>query len=141
LEILTQREKEIEAFVPKKYYKLRLKFIYKNKELYAEYSKAKMWDKKEAEKIYSECKDQEFNVDKITKTKSNLKTPHPFDLSSLQSESYRCFGYSHLKTQNIAQNFIEINVEIYLLPQIPQYQCSKFLILIYWTTVTENLTK
>ncbi len=103
LEILTQREKEIEKFVPKKYYKIRLKFIHKNKELFAEYSKSKIWDRQEAQKIYSECKEEEFTVENITKRNTKIDPPTPFNLSNLQSESYRIFGYSPLKTQQIAQ--------------------------------------
>lgn len=104
LEILTKREEEIASFVSQKYYKIRLKFIYKNKEIYADYSTSKIWDKEKAQKIYSECLGHEFRVQKISTKTTVIEPPHPFDLSSLQSESYRCFGYSPLKTQRIAQN-------------------------------------
>jgi len=80
---------------------MRLK-IGKN-EVIADYEKQKLTDKKEAEKVFSESKGKDAVIKNITKKEYKQSAPVPFNITSLQTEAYRLFGYSPKQTLNIAQ--------------------------------------
>lgn len=101
LAILTEREKEIKKFVPEPYWLIKAKL---QKGIIADHKKGKIFDKKEVDKILSNCKGKDATVSKITQRKSKKELPFPFELGTLQSEAYAQFGYTPRKTQQIAQN-------------------------------------
>jgi DNA topoisomerase-1 len=109
LAIVVNREKEIQAFVPIPFWQIN--FITKQngpgekfpEPLTFEYEKDKIWDKPDAEKIYGECLGKDAVVDGIETRKAKINPPTPFNLTDLQSEAYKVFGYSPSRTQAIAQ--------------------------------------
>jgi DNA topoisomerase-1 len=101
LAILTEREKEIQKFVPVPYWLVKAKI---QKGIIADHKKGKIFDKKEVEKILENCKGKDATVTKITQRKSKKGLPVPFELGTLQTESYAQFGFTPRKTQQIAQN-------------------------------------
>ena len=103
LTILSDREKEIINFVPKPFWEIQLTLVIDGKEIIAIHEKDKIWEKTEAEKIYKECKDGKTIVDEIEKRKYKQNPPTPFNITSLQTEAYRLFGYSPKRTLQIAQ--------------------------------------
>lgn len=104
LTILAKREKEILKFKPVPYWELESHLLLKKKILVASYEKGKINDKKLAEKIYKECKGKNALVESVTKKEYKQNPPVPFNVTSLQTEAYRLFGYSPRQTLNIAQD-------------------------------------
>jgi len=103
LYFLIKREKEIAAFKPKKFWELNA--IIKTKpEITCSHKKGKFWKKQEVDKAFSNAKKKKAIVKKITKKKTKKEPPNPFDLTSLQTDAYRFFGYSPKRTSDIAQN-------------------------------------
>jgi len=103
LVLLADRELEIKSFVPKPYWQLQLILLVDGVELVALYEKDKLWSKDEAEKIFDACKGKEALVEDIEKKRYAQLPPFPFNITSLQTEAYRLFGYSPQMTLSIAQ--------------------------------------
>ncbi|MFN4133723.1 MAG: DNA topoisomerase I, partial [Candidatus Hadarchaeales archaeon] len=104
LKILADREKEIQAFKPTPYWLVRLILHIGTSDFEAEHSTERFWSRGEAEKVVAACKGKRAIVKKIEARTYQRMPPHPFDLGSLQSEAYRCFGYTPMRTQQIAQD-------------------------------------
>jgi DNA topoisomerase-1 len=100
LHVLVEREKEIRAFKPVPYWQVELQA--KN-DLKAMHTKDKFWEKKEADKVMSHVIGKKAIVSDVIATKFEQEPPHPFDLTSLQMESYRTLRLSPKETLEIAQ--------------------------------------
>jgi len=103
LVLLADREMEIRNFVPTPYWQLQLILSVNGNEFIALYEKDKIWDKREAEKIFEGCKGKPAIVDEVKKRKYSQLPPPPFNITSLQTEAYRLFGFSPQYTMSIAQ--------------------------------------
>jgi len=108
LAILAEREKEIERFVPVPYWQLNFLTSKSEEHNFSEpltfnYELDKIWKKEEAEKIYKKCKNKNALISGIEKNKRILKPPVPFNLTGLQLEAYKIFGFTPARTQAIAQ--------------------------------------
>jgi DNA topoisomerase-1 len=107
LAILAEREEEISKFIPVPYWQLnfttkksdRQKFD----ELTFEYEVDKIWKKEEAKKVYKDCKGKNAEIIEIKERKYLVKPPVPFDLTGMQMEAYKVFGFTPSRTQAIAQ--------------------------------------
>ena len=66
--------------------------------------KGKIWKEVETKKIFKKCKGKPAIVDSVTKRRYKQRPPNPFNITSLQTEAYKLFGYSPQQTLNIAQN-------------------------------------
>ncbi len=107
LKIIVDRELEIKAFIPQDYWLLELKGEHKEKdgkkEWLAYHEKDRFDVEEDTKTILKKCKGKPATVDKIEAKRFNQSAPTPFDLGSLQTESYRCFGISPRDTLAIAQ--------------------------------------
>lgn len=104
LKIVVDREREIAAFKPVPFWRIELKGKAKNGALVAWHEADKFWEKKEAEKSHKKAKDvKEAVVKEVKRDQFKQKQPAPFDLTSLQTEAYRCFGLKPKVTLDIAQ--------------------------------------
>jgi len=104
LKIIVNREREIQAFVPKKYWQLQLLGKINKNDIEAYHEKDKFWEKKEADKILEKTKGKQGFVKDIEKSQVNQSAPFPFDLTALQIEAYKSLGISPKETLSIAQN-------------------------------------
>jgi len=104
LTILAEKELEIKRFKSKPYWQLQLILLINGNKIIALYEKDKIWNKKDAEKIFKSCKNKPAIVDDVKKRKYKQNPLNPFNITSLQTEAYRLFGYSPQQTLNIAQN-------------------------------------
>jgi len=102
LKIIVDKEKEIKAFVSKPYWEINLEADAPGK-IEATHEKEKLFDKKEADDIFKKTKGKKAVVKKLEKSQFKQEPPHPFDLTSLQVEAYRCFRISPKQTLSIAQ--------------------------------------
>ncbi|MEK6839590.1 MAG: DNA topoisomerase, partial [Nanoarchaeota archaeon] len=99
LKIVVDREEEIKAFKPEPFWEIELK----TKETTAYHKEDKIFDKKRVDEILKKTKGKPAIVSKIKETEFTQAPPTPFDLTTLQTESYRCFGISPKDTLSIAQ--------------------------------------
>ncbi len=99
LKIIVEREREIRQFVPEPFWELTLT---KDK-LTAEYAGGNITEKKTAENLLKKTKGKDGIVTSLKAAETAIQPPTPFDLTTLQTEAYRCFGISPKETLSIAQ--------------------------------------
>ena len=94
LRFVVDREREIQCFVPTPYWVLHTVIEVDGKLVEAD-SRTERFDvKTDAEKIVKECTNKTGVVEKLESRTYRLTPPTPFDLSALQSEAYRHFGFT-----------------------------------------------
>ncbi|MHA1895213.1 MAG: DNA topoisomerase, partial [Candidatus Helarchaeota archaeon] len=103
LKFILEKEKKIRNFVPIPYWKILGTINIGGKDFDIEYEKARIDNLNEAKDVLKKCRKKEGKVEKIESRKMTRKPPIPFNLSSLQSESYNHFGFSPTRTLNIAE--------------------------------------
>lgn len=114
LKLLVDREKEINKFVPESFWEIQLLGDYKKTNIEAWHEKDKIFDKAIVEKILATVKGKkEAIISTVTRTKRNQSPPNPFDLTSLQSESYNLFKITPKDTLAIAQKLYLAGVTSY----------------------------
>jgi DNA topoisomerase-1 len=104
LKIIVEREEEIAAFKSQPYWQVSLKGEKHGDVMEFFHQAGDIWEKPKAETIIKKCKGQPACVAGVTAAESKLKPPFPFDLGTLQTESYRLFGYSPKDTLAVAQS-------------------------------------
>lgn len=111
LRLIVEREREIEAFIPQEYWKIKAEFEKDEIEFtgeLAKYNNKKIEIKngEEANKIY-ESLNKEFEVGTVKKTTKKRESKLPFITSTLQQEASSKLGYKAKKTMSIAQKLYE----------------------------------
>ncbi len=112
LAIMVKREREIQRFVPEKY-----------QELWATFDgfKGRWFDEKQenrpnripedrlewAKKFAEELKGKPYTIEKIEREGKTFKPPQLYDLTELQRDANRTFGWSAAKTLELAQALYE----------------------------------
>ena len=109
LAIIVNRQKEIENFKPTPYWVLST--LYRDT-LFTS-TKGKYNSKEEGEKAFEEIKDKPFEVTSVSKKNGTEKPPQLFDLTTLQVEYNKKFGYSAEQTLNLIQGLYEKKVTTY----------------------------
>lgn len=109
LAIIVNRQKEIENFKPTPYWVLST--LYRDT-LFTS-TKGKYNSKEEGEKAFEEIKDKPFEVISVSKKNGTEKPPQLFDLTTLQVECNKKFGYSAEQTLNLIQGLYEKKVTTY----------------------------
>ena len=102
LTMLAEKEKEIGKFKPKPFWEIQLNLEINGMKVVANYEKGKIWNEKEAKKILKESKGKVV-IESVKKTEYMQKSPVPFNITSLQTEAYKLFGYSPQQTMGYAQ--------------------------------------
>lgn len=103
LRFITEREKEINSFVPTPYWRISATFEVDGQIYEAEYTNPRIETNNEAQKIIEHCHLKEGVVKNISSRIYEKPSPPPFNLENLQSESYRIFRYSPSQTLRIAE--------------------------------------
>lgn len=103
LALIVNRDKEIATFKPEPYWVLST--IYRDTLFTA--TKGKFTSKEEGEKAFSTIANKPFIVTDVSKKKGSEAPPHLFDLTSLQVECNKKFGYSAEDTLNLIQTLYE----------------------------------
>jgi DNA topoisomerase-1 len=103
LKFLETRERSIKCFVPTPYWSVKAKVKVAGAVFEAEYERKTIEIKAEAEAIIESCKGKDGEVEKVEVKEFREMPPLPFDLGSLQSEAYRLFRYTPMRTSSIAQ--------------------------------------
>ena len=107
LKLIVDREREIMAFNPEKYYEIEAIFDNFDAKLdsYND-NKVEIKSEEEAKDILSKLSDK-FIIDKIDKQKKNRKAKYPFITSTLQQDASTKLGFTSKKTMSIAQKLYE----------------------------------
>lgn len=111
LRLIVEREKEIEAFIPEEYW--RVKALFEKDDISFEAELAKYKNKKielknaeETEAVY-ESLNKEFIVDEIKKSLKKRQSRPPFITSTLQQEASSKLNFKAKRTMSIAQRLYE----------------------------------
>ncbi|MBR6781149.1 MAG: DNA topoisomerase III, partial [Clostridia bacterium] len=107
LALIVKREEEIEKFVPKDYYSVRAYFdgfsgIYRDPKGNTRFS-----DPAFAEKILSETKGSKGTIVSLQKEFKHKAPPAAYDLTELQRDANKKYGYSAKQTLSLMQSLYE----------------------------------
>lgn len=136
LRFLVAREKAIRCFVPTPYWRIKAEVEINGSVFEGEFEKKIIETRKEADAIVDACKGKDGEIEKIEIKKFQQTPPTPFDLGALQSEAYSLFGYTPIRTLNIAQR-------LYLdaLISYPRTSSQKLPPAINYEEILKNLNK
>lgn len=109
LALIVQRQKEINNFKPQPFWVLAT--IYRNTIFTA--TKGKFTSKEEGEQAFSTIEGKPFEVTNITKKKGTEQPKQLYDLTSLQVDCNRKYGYSAEMTLNLIQSLYEKKITTY----------------------------
>ncbi len=105
LKIVVDREREIKAFKPVPFWQIELQAKAANNPFVAWHEADKFWEKDKADVVMDKVKGQKkAKVKEVKRDQFKQNPPIPFDLTSLQTEAYRCFGINPSVTLAIAQD-------------------------------------
>ncbi|OIO62423.1 DNA topoisomerase I [Candidatus Woesearchaeota archaeon CG1_02_47_18] len=103
LKIIVEREKEIRSFKPVPFWQLELLGSVKAGPITAWHVKDKFWDKAEAETILEKTRGHDGVVASVRREEFKQMPPTPFDLTTMQTEAYRCHRINPKQSLDMAQ--------------------------------------
>lgn len=107
LAMLVERENAISSFVPKPFYTVQLDcdgFVL---------SGERLSDKAAAEALYKACDGQSVTISSVESKEKNEKPPKLYDLTTLQREANRMFGFTAQQTLDYTQSLYEKKLVTY----------------------------
>ena len=113
LNFIVRREREIDAFTPREYWKLEARLLTLKDEGFSAYLQSfedcsdEIPDGPRADEIVAALKGERFRVKEVEKKKHNRKAPPPFITSTLQRDASTRLGFSVRKTMTVAQRLYE----------------------------------
>ena len=114
LRIISDREEEINAFIPEEYWSIDASFELpgEKKPLIAKFhgtpsEKITIESKEQVESIISNLKKAKFKITEVKKSERVKNPPKPFITSSLQQEASKVLNFSTQKTMRLAQQLYE----------------------------------
>jgi DNA topoisomerase-3 len=109
LALVVNRQREIENFKPEQYWEL--KTVYRDTAFSC--TKGKFNKREDAEKILEEIRSLLFVITDITRKEGKEYAPRLFDLTSLQVECNRKYGFSADETLKLIQSLYEKKITTY----------------------------
>ena len=108
LSILAEREVEIKDFIPQDYWEIRIvlrgtEFLHEN---------GRFFDEREAKRAFEKL-ESTAGISAVGKERVKKWPWPPFDLTSLQIEAYKAFGFSPSQTLALAQSLYESSLISY----------------------------
>ncbi|NLK97813.1 MAG: DNA topoisomerase III [Epulopiscium sp.] len=108
LSILVQRQKEIDEFVPKDYWEVKADFNgFKGTWIDLKNNETKIFEEEKALKIADKVKGKSGIIKDLSQEKKKQAPPLLYDLTELQRDGNKMFGFSASKTLSIAQDLYE----------------------------------
>ncbi|MBO5937769.1 MAG: DNA topoisomerase III [Clostridia bacterium] len=107
LALIVKREEEILAFQPKDYYSLQAVFKGFNATFRDKKNNTRFADKTFVEKIAESTKNKKGSVVKVEKTSKKTPPPAAYDLTELQRDANKKYGYSAKQTLSLMQSHYE----------------------------------
>src|SRR5256714_4206795 len=108
LAMMVQREREIQAFTPEPYRLVRAQFDPRYEGMWFEGDETRIFgDLSRAEQIVEKVTGKDGTVEKMEQKEQSERPPLLYDLTSLQREANRRFGFSARRTLQAAQSLYE----------------------------------
>jgi DNA topoisomerase III len=108
LAMMVQREREIQAFTPEAYRLVRARFDPRYEGLWFEGDETRIFgDLSRAEQIVEKVTGKDGTVEKMEQKEQSERPPLLYDLTSLQRDANRRFGFSARRTLQAAQSLYE----------------------------------
>src|SRR5438552_12249006 len=103
LKFVVDREEEIQSFTPTPFWTIEATVTQNVQNFVLEYEKERIPTSAEAEEVVNDCRNAVLEVESADSRNIQQSPPYPFDLSNLQSEAYRHFGYTPSRTLATAE--------------------------------------
>ena len=107
LAMIVKREREIQAFVPEPYWLVHATFDPRYEGLWFEGDENRLKDGKRADEIVEKVKGKKGRVESVERKEQSERAPLLYDLTSLQRDANRRFGFSARRTLSAAQSLYE----------------------------------
>ena len=107
LALIVQREEEIQAFQPKDYFSVQAVFKGFNATFRDSKNNTRFSDRAFAEKIAEDIKGKSGTVKKLEKSSKKKAPPAAYDLTELQRDANKKYGYSAKQTLALMQSLYE----------------------------------
>jgi DNA topoisomerase III len=107
LALMVKREREIQAFVPEPYWLVHAQFDPRYEGLWFEGEETRLKDGKRADEIAAKVSGAEGTVESVERKEQSERAPLLYDLTSLQRDANRRFGFSARRTLQAAQSLYE----------------------------------
>jgi len=103
LGFVVEREEEVRTFVPTPYWTARGRFRSGESTFEADYSGAELVRRRDAEDVKASCEGRQGEVTRSSLSTFTRPPPPPMNLSDLQKEAYRAFGFTPSRTLQAAE--------------------------------------
>ncbi len=107
LALMVKREREIQAFVPEPYWLVHAQFDPRYEGLWFEGDETRLKEAKRAEEIAAKVSGAEGVVESVERKEHSERAPLLYDLTSLQRDANRRYGFSARRTLQAAQSLYE----------------------------------
>ena len=107
LALMVKREREIQAFVPEPYWLVHAQFDPRYEGLWFEGDETRLKEAKRAEEIAAKVSGADGIVESVERKEQSERAPLLYDLTSLQRDANRRFGFSARRTLQAAQSLYE----------------------------------
>jgi DNA topoisomerase-3 len=107
LAMMVKREREIQAFTPEPYWLVHATFDPRYNGLWFEGEENRLKDGKRADEIVGKVKGKTGTVESVERKEQSERAPLLYDLTSLQRDANRRFGFSARRTLSAAQSLYE----------------------------------
>ncbi len=112
LALMVKREREIQAFVPEPYWLVHAQFDPRYEGLWFEGDETRLKDGKRADEIATKVSGADGVVESVERKEQSERAPLLYDLTSLQRDANRRFGFSARRTLQAAQSLYENKMAI-----------------------------
>jgi DNA topoisomerase III len=107
LALMVKREREIQAFVPEPYWLVHARFDPRYEGLWFEGDETRLKEAKRADEIATKVSGADGVVESVERKEQSERAPLLYDLTSLQRDANRRFGFSARRTLQAAQSLYE----------------------------------
>lgn len=114
LRILMEREREIRAFIPEKFWVLSADVKTKKGEQFTVTAVEEPRDEKEAKRIYEAAQTKDWHVVSVDETEQSRSPRAPFTTSTLQQAASTRLGFAPSRTMRAAQKLYEAGMITYM---------------------------
>ncbi|MFC0296637.1 DNA topoisomerase III [Geobacillus jurassicus] len=106
LAMIIEREREIQSFVPVPYWTIRAK-IGSMEAVWERHGGHRLFDQDEAKRLIARLDGQPARVVSVKRKRKSEPAPLPYDLTELQRDANKRFGFSAKKTLSVLQRLYE----------------------------------
>ncbi|MBM4764448.1 DNA topoisomerase III [Bacillus sp. B15-48] len=106
LAMMIEREKEINSFIPKEYWTIQAQIGPLSSE-WSQANEKRVFSAEKAEEIKQKLANKKAVLQTVDRKQKNESQPLPYDLTELQRDANKRFGFSAKKTLNVLQGLYE----------------------------------